>query len=77
MKLRSLVRSLSLVAFGIQAWLLEPSVASAQLLAQSGVTKTLLGYGLAILGILLGLVVVCRPADRNKVVKKRIKRIQD
>jgi hypothetical protein len=47
------------------------------LLAQTGTVKTLLGYGLVILGIILGLAVVCRPTDRNKVVKTRAKRVQD
>lgn len=75
--LRSLARNTLLAAFAVQVWLFDQPVASAQVLAQTGVTKSLLGYALAGLGIILGLVVVCRPADRNKVVKKRMKRIQD
>lgn len=47
------------------------------LLAQTGMVKTMLGYALVILGIILGLAVVCRPADRNKIVKTRVKRVQD
>ena len=72
--LRPLLCRVPYAAFAVQVWLLDPPAASAQLLAQSGMTKSLLGYGLAILALILGLAVVCRPADRNKVVKTRIKR---
>ena len=34
------------------------------LLAQGGAAKTLLGYTLTLLGIALGLIVVCRPSKR-------------
>ena len=74
--LSSLVRGCLLLAFTVQVWLFDAPVASAQLLAQTGAIKTGLGWGLVGLALLLGLIVVCRPAGRNKVVRKRLERIQ-
>ena len=72
----SLLRRCAFFAFAVQVWLFDAPVASAQLLAQTGTVKTALGWGLVGLALLLGLIVVCRPAGRNKVVRKRMERIQ-
>jgi hypothetical protein len=37
----------------------------ALILAQGGATKMLAGWGLVILGLVLGLLVVCRPSARK------------
>lgn len=42
----------------------------ALLLAQSGAVKALAGWGLVLLGLVLGLMVVCRPSVRKGDWKK-------
>jgi hypothetical protein len=50
-------------------------MASAQmLLAQTGTTKTAIGWGIVVLCIGLGVLVVCRPNLRNPLEKKRAKK---
>lgn len=52
--------------FGGALWLAAEQTASAQtVLAQSGTTKTLIGWILVLLAIGLGLLVVCRPSGRK------------
>lgn len=47
-------------------WLAAEQTASAQvLLAQSGMAKTLIGYVLVFLALLLALLVICRPSSRK------------
>jgi hypothetical protein len=73
MNFLSRFRSWSLVAVGVPMLLAaSEQEASAQvLLAQSGTAKTAIGYGLTLLAILLGMVVVLRPSKRKLNEKKK------
>ena len=64
-----LLRASLLLNIGVALWLASGESASAAeglplLLAQGGAVKTMLGYALMLLGIALGLIVVCRPSKR-------------
>lgn len=64
--LRRLARLALTSLFGLVSWLALDQTASAQeLLAQTGTTKTILGWMLSLLAIALGLIVVCRPSNRK------------
>jgi hypothetical protein len=55
---------------GPMHWLLTFSV----LLAQTGTSKTAVGWGIVLLCIGLGVLVVCRPSARNPAEKKKVKK---
>ena len=58
-------------SFAALFWLLSEQTASAQvLLAQTGTTKTAIGWVIVLLCIGLGLLVICRTSARNVVEKK-------
>ena len=63
----------------VVVWLASVQVAAAQtivsptLLAQTGTTKTAIGWGIVALCIGLGLLVVCRPSVRNPKKKPKAK----
>lgn len=60
------LRMLLVAAGGLLCWLATEQSASAQeLLAQSGAAKSILGWLLTLLGVALGLIVVCRPSGRK------------
>lgn len=58
-------------------WLAGAQVAAAQafvppvLIAQTGTTKTAIGWGIVVLCVGLGLLVVCRPSIRNPKKKPK------
>jgi len=53
-------------------WFVSQQTASAQpLLAQTGTSKTAIGWAIVLLCIGLGLLVVCRPSVRNPIEKKK------
>lgn len=55
-----------MLLLGGLVWLAAEQPASAQmLLAQSGMVKSLIGYVLVFLALLLALLVVCRPSGRK------------
>jgi hypothetical protein len=63
----------------VVVWLASVQIAAAQsfippaLLAQTGTTKTAIGWGIAALCIGLGLLVICRPSIRNPKKKPKAK----
>lgn len=63
----------------VVAWLASAQIAAAQtisppvLLAQTGTTKTAIGWGIVALCIGLGLLVICRPSIRNPAKKPKAK----
>lgn len=60
---------------GLASWLATEQMASAQtLLAQSGAAKTIMGWMLSVLAIVLGLLVICRPSGRKDPDAKERKR---
>jgi hypothetical protein len=68
---RLFVRSIFTPAIGVATWLASQQPASAQvLLAQTGGTKTGIGWLIVLLCIGLGLLVVCRPNNRKSPLKK-------
>lgn len=61
----------------VVVWLASVQIAAAQtiippaLLAQTGTTKTAIGWGIVALCIGLGLLVICRPSIRNPKKKPK------
>jgi nicotinamide riboside transporter PnuC len=68
---RSLLRYVVTSGLGLFTWLAAQQPASAQvLLAQTGSSKTAVGWVIVLLCIGLGLLVVCRPNARKSPLKK-------
>ena len=65
-----LLTSKPIVALSTTIWFSGPQL----LLAQTGTTKTAIGWGIVLLCIGLGLLVVCRPSVRNPIEKKKAKK---
>lgn len=64
--LPAMLRQCLLTSLGTTAWLAAEQTASAQvLLAQGGVAKTLIGYVLVFLALILALLLICRPNSRK------------
>jgi len=64
--LRHRLRAVCVLLCGLSCWLATEQNASAQeLLAQTGAAKSILGWLLTLLGVALGLIVVCRPSGRT------------
>ena len=63
----------------VVVWLASVQIAAAQtivppaLLAQTGTTKTAIGWGIVVLCVGLGLLFVCRPNARNPKKKPKAK----
>ena len=71
MIIRRLIRPVLTFAFGVSTWLASQEPAAAQLLvAQTGSTKTAIGWLIVLLCIGLGLLVVCRPNGRKSPLKR-------
>jgi hypothetical protein len=69
------IRSVLAAAVGAATLLATEEQASAQVvLAQTGGTKTAIGWVIVLLCIFLGLLVVCRPAARNPIELKKVLR---
>ena len=73
--LRRPARQFLIALLGLACWLATEQMASAQvLLAQSGAAKTIMGWMLSVLAIVLGLLVICRPSSRKDPDAKERKR---
>jgi len=63
---RRRVQFFPMLVASLALWLVAEQSASAQeLLAQTGAAKSILGWLLSLLGVVLGLLVVCRPSSRK------------
>ena len=72
--LSRIARRFGIALFTCCVWLAGQQTASAQtLLAQTGTTKTAIGWAIVLLCIGLGVLVICRPNARNPMEKKRAK----
>jgi len=64
--IRRFLRPSLMIAAVIAAWLAgEPAASAQEIVAQTGMAKTAIGWVVVLLAIGLGLLVVCRPSGRR------------